>query len=61
MVIDKQSNRYFLTKKDDNKYIVINERTKEVSEIEHSLAKQLFRLVGDATDMENNMMNKIIN
>lgn len=60
LVIDKQSNRYFLTKKDDNKYIVINEKTKEISEIEHNLAKQLFRIVGDATEIENNQMNNLI-
>jgi hypothetical protein len=28
--------------------------------MEHSLAKQLFRVVGDANDIENNMMNKLI-
>jgi hypothetical protein len=60
LVIDKQSNRYFLTKKDNNKYIIINEKTKEISEIEHNLAKQLFRIVGDATDIENSQINKLI-
>jgi hypothetical protein len=60
LAIDKQSNRYFVTKKDDNYYIVVNEKTKEVSNIEVGLAKQIFRAVGDANDYENKEFNQLI-
>lgn len=60
LVIDKESNRYFLTKNDNDKFTVINEKTKNISEMEHSLAKQLFRVVGDANDIENKEMNNLI-
>ena len=61
LAIDDDSVRYFITKGKNDMYIVIEEMTNELYEMKPEHAKKIFRVVGDATDLENSKLNKLIN
>ena len=61
LAITKNSDRYFLTRLDSNHYVAISEETNIVSKIDETLAKEMFRAVGSATDIENKKCNELLN